>query len=330
MSGRVAVVRGLGGALPEKVVTNEYLSSIMDTSDEWIRRRTGIGERRHSDDSENTSVLATTAAVRALESAGIELGSASSTAVGLLIVATSTPDKVCPATAPKVAANLGLNGIAAFDVSAVCSGFVYALATASWAIGSGAVDSALVIGADTFTRLLDPTDRSTAVIFGDGAGAAYLTAGTRDEPGAILASTLHSDGDGEALIQVPHQGAFFEMQGKEVFTQAVSAMSDSVETVLANVGWAASDVDSLVAHQANLRILNTVASVTGIPESKAEVHLDRVGNTSAASIPLAMTDAGTKGHRSAGDKVILTAFGGGTTWGAVAMTWPEISVVDPH
>lgn len=323
MNVRTAVVRGLGGALPAKVVTNDYLSTIMDTSDEWIRRRTGIGERRHSDDAESTSVLATTAARRALQSAGAE-------SAALLIVATSTPDKVCPATAPKVAANLGLKGVAAFDMSAVCSGFVYAVATASWAIASGSVDSALVIGADTFTRLLDPTDRTTAVIFGDGAGAAYLSAGTADEPGAVLASTLHSDGRGEDLIHVPHQGAFFEMQGKEVFTQAVSAMSDSVEKVLADVGWKAADVDSLVAHQANLRILTTVASITGIPGSRAEVHLDRVGNTSAASIPLALTDAGIKGHRSPGDKVVLTAFGGGTTWGAIAMTWPEISVVDPH
>jgi len=324
MSAASAVVRGLGGALPRKVVTNEDLSAVMDTSDEWIRRRTGIAERRHSDETESTSVLATTAGRRALASAGVD-------SAGLLIVATSTPDKVCPATAPKVAANLGLKGIPAFDVSAVCSGFVYALTTATWAIRSGSVDSALVIGADTFTRLLDPADRTTSVIFGDGAGAAYLSAGTADEPGAIKASTLHSDGAGETLIHVPEgPGSFFEMQGKEVFTQAVAAMSGSVETVLASAGWAADDVDSLIAHQANLRILNTVASVTGIPGSRAEVHLDRVGNTSAASIPLAMTDAGTKGHRSPGDKVVLTAFGGGTTWGAIAMTWPSISVVDPH
>jgi 3-oxoacyl-[acyl-carrier-protein] synthase-3 len=319
-----AVIRGLGGALPERVVTNHHLSTLMDTSDEWIRRRTGIAERRHSGEAESTSVLATIAAHRALASAGAD-------SAGLLIVATSTPDKVCPATAPKVAANLGLHGIAAYDISAVCSGFVYALATASWAISSGSAESALVIGADTFTRLLDPADRTTSVIFGDGAGAAYLSAGTADEPGAILASTLHSDGAGEALIQVPRRaGAFFEMQGKEVFTQAVSAMSDSVQTVLARVGWTATEVDSLIAHQANLRILNAVASVTGIPGSKAEVHLDRVGNTSAASIPLAMTNAATKGHRAPNDKAVLTAFGGGTTWGAVAMTWPSISVVDPH
>lgn len=324
MSAVAAVVRGLGGALPARVVTNDELSTRMDTSDEWIRRRTGIVQRRHADETESTSVLATIAAERAL-------ASAARASVGLLIVATSTPDKVCPATAPKVAANLGLHGIAAYDISAVCSGFVYALATASWAISSGAVTSALVIGADTFTRLLDPTDRTTAVIFGDGAGAAYLSAGTADEPGAILASTLHSDGSAEELIHVPREeGAFFEMQGKEVFTQAVSAMSASVETVLARVGWAADHVDSLIAHQANLRILNTVASVTGIPSAKAEVHLDRVGNTSAASIPLAMTNAGAKGHRVPGDKVVLTAFGGGTTWGAIAMTWPSLSVVDPH
>ncbi|MBT2532257.1 ketoacyl-ACP synthase III [Arthrobacter sp. ISL-48] len=324
MSAVTAVIRGLGGALPERVVSNHDLSTRMDTSDEWIRRRTGISERRHSNDTESTSVLATTAAKRALASAGVA-------SAGLLIVATSTPDKICPATAPKVAANLGLYGIAAYDIAAVCSGFIYALATASWAISSGSVDSALVIGADTFTRLLNPRDRTTSVIFGDGAGAAYLSAGTSGEPGAVLASTLHSDGTAETLIQVPRSaGAFFEMQGKEVFTQAVSAMSDSVETVLARVGWTADEVDSLIAHQANLRILSTVASVTGIPGSKAEIHLDRVGNTSAASIPLAMTNAGTKGHRIPGDKVVLTAFGGGTTWGAIAMTWPSISVVDPH
>lgn len=324
MSTRNAVVRGLGGALPRRVITNEDLSVTLDTSDEWIRRRTGIVERRHADESESTSALATTAARRALDSAGVD-------SADLLILATSTPDQICPATAPKVAANLGLDGIAAYDISAVCSGYIYALATASWAIGSGAVGSALVVGADTFTRLLDPADRTTSVIFGDGAGAAFLSAGSADEPGAILASTLHADGTGETLIQVPRgAGSFFEMQGKEVFERAVSAMSDSVNTVLARVGWTTADVDSLVAHQANRRILDTVASVTGIPDSKAEVHLDRVGNTSAASIPLAMTDAAVKGHRTPGDKAVLTAFGGGTTWGAAAMTWPSISVLDPH
>ncbi|MEV8249756.1 beta-ketoacyl-ACP synthase III [Microbacterium sp. NPDC076768] len=324
MSAVSAVVRGLGGALPERVVTNQQLASLVDTSDEWIRRRTGIVERRHAKAGETTSGLATAAAQRALASAGVR-------SADLLIVATSTPDKVCPATAPKVAANLGIRGVAAYDVSAVCSGFVYALATASWAISSGAVESALVIGADTFTRLIDPTDRATAIIFGDGAGAAYLSAGTADEPGAVLASTLHSDGTGETLIQVPRRdGAFFEMQGKEVFTQAVSAMSDSVHTVLAKVGWTADDVDSLVAHQANLRILNAVASVAGVSTAKVEIHLDRVGNTSAASIPLAMTDAELRGHRAPGDKVVLTAFGGGITWGAIAMTWPVVTVIDPH
>lgn len=324
MSEVAAVVRGVGGALPAAVVTNVHLSQTMDTSDEWIKRRTGIAERRHSDETESTSVLATIAARRALASASV-------TSAGLVIVATSTPDKVCPATAPKVAANLGIHGVAAYDIAAVCSGFVYALATASWAIASGAVDSALVIGADTFTSLVDPDDRATAVIFGDGAGAVYLSTGTTDEAGAVLASTLHADGAEEALIQVPRAaGAFFEMQGKEVFTQAVAKMSESVGAVLARVGWDATDVDSLIAHQANLRILNTVASVTGIRAEKAEVHLDRVGNTSAASIPLAMTNAGVKGHMAPGEKVILTAFGGGTTWGAVAMTWPSISVTDPH
>lgn len=324
MSAPVAVLRGLGGALPARIVTNHELSEHMDTSDEWIRQRTGIAERRHSAADENTSDLATLAAQRALQSAGVA-------SADLVIVATSTPDKVCPATAPKVAANLGLQGVAAYDIAAVCSGFVYAIATASWAIASGAVNSALVIGADTFTSLIDPTDRSTAVIFGDGAGAAYLAAGTATDDGAILASTLHSDGDGETLIQVRREeGAFFEMQGREVFSHAVSAMALSVKRVLSHVGWTAEQVDSLIAHQANLRIVNTVAAVTGIPAHNAEIHLDRVGNTSAASIPLAMTNAGTRGHRKPGDKVVLTAFGGGTTWGAVAMTWPSISVVDPH
>lgn len=249
----------------------------------------------------------------------------------LLILATTTPDKICPATAPKVAAELGMGTAPAFDISAVCSGFIYGLSIASWAITSGAAASAVVIGAENFTRLLDPEDRSTAVIFGDGAGAAYLSSGEEDEPGAILSTTLHSDGAGEELIHVPGAvNPFFEMQGKEVFAHAVAAMSASVTHVLGDVGWQADDVDSLVAHQANLRILNSVASLTGIDASKAEVHLDRVGNTSAASIPLALTAASTGGRRTAGDKVVLTAFGGGTTWGAAAMTWPELSVVDPH
>ncbi|MDQ4504031.1 beta-ketoacyl-ACP synthase III [Sinomonas sp. ASV322] len=325
---RRAVIRGLGAALPAKVVTNDDLSRVHDTSDEWIQRRTGIRERRHAADGEQTSDLAILAARRALESAGAERAE-------LVVLATTTPDKVCPATAPKVAAVLGLAGVPAFDVSAVCSGFLYALATAAWAIESGSIQSALVIGAETFTRLLDPVDRTTAVIFGDGAGAVHLESGSEAEPGAVLMTRLYADGTDEELIHVPQpddgaQGSYFQMNGREVFTKAVEAMSASVDSVLGEIGWRRDEVDALIAHQANLRILTAVAHIAGLEAADAEIHLDRVGNTSAASIPLAMAAAAAAGRRRPGDRVVLTAFGGGTTWGAAALTWPELAVIDPH
>jgi len=322
------VLHGIGGALPRRVVTNEELARTLDTSDEWITSRTGIRARHVVDPATATSDLAVAAARRALEHADV-------TSVDLVIVATSTPDHRCPATAPDVAARLGLGTVPAFDLAAVCSGFVYGLAQADALIRSGSAQRVLLIGADAFTTLVDPADRSNAVIFGDGAGAVVLGAGSEADGGAFGPFRLGSDGGGLELIRVEAGGsrspevdrtdpsAWFAMQGRAVFAAAVAAMADSCRGVLAEAGWTSDDVDHLVAHQANRRILTMVAASIGIPVERAVLHLDRVGNTSAASIPLAM--AAHAGAFETGARVLLTAFGGGTTWGAGALTWPSFS-----
>lgn len=325
---------GVGGYLPPRAVTNLDLEKQLDTSDEWIRTRTGITSRRFVDPGVATSDLATEAGRRALDSAGTN-------DVDLVILATSTPDHPCPATAPTVAAQLGLGTVAAFDLAAVCAGFVYALSQASAAILSGQHRSVLVIGADTFSTIIDPEDRSTAIIFGDGAGAVLLGAGGADALGQFSSFDLHSDGRHHELIQIQGGGSrlpasmvsngsdrFLRMQGKEVFVEAVTAMTQSSRKVLERTGWQPDDIDWLVAHQANQRILNRVASAIGIPKERAVIHLDRVGNTSAASIPLAL--AAHASNLKVSDKLLLTAFGGGTTWGSATLSWPDIIVQDPH
>lgn len=328
------ILRGLGGYVPPKAVSNFDLERRLDTSDEWIRTRTGIASRRFVEPGVATSDLATEAGRRAFESAGTD-------EVDLVILATSTPDHPCPATAPTVASRLGLGTVAAFDLAAVCSGFVYALSQASSAILSGQHRSVLVIGADTFSTIIDPEDRSTAIIFGDGAGAVLLGAGSKDQPGRFSSFDLRSDGRHRELIQIKGGGSrlpaslvsdesdrFLAMRGKEVFVEAVTAMAQSSRRVLEDTGWRPDDVDWLVAHQANQRILNRVASVIGIPAERAVIHLDRVGNTSAASIPLAL--AAHAPSLKVDDRLLLTAFGGGTTWGSATLSWPGITVQDPH
>ncbi|WP_306317872.1 MULTISPECIES: beta-ketoacyl-ACP synthase III [unclassified Streptomyces] len=325
------VLCGLGTWLPRHVVTNDDLSQELDTSDEWIRSRTGIGMRHVAGPDEATSDLAVEAGRRALKSAGLD-------AVDLVIVATTTPDRICPATAPLVAARLGLGTIPAFDVGAVCTGFLYGLATAAGYLAAGPARTVLVVGADTYSTLLDPADRSTRAIFGDGAGAVVVRAGDADEPGAIGRVELASDGTGSDLIMVPSGGSrdpirpqtaeaadpYFRMQGKKVFRNAVERLAESSLAAAGRHGWSVADIDVFVAHQANIRIMHAAADAIGLDRARCHVHLDRVGNTAAASIPLALADAVDSGRLKPGDRVLTAAFGGGLTWGATTLRWPEI------
>ncbi|WP_182545480.1 beta-ketoacyl-ACP synthase III [Halosaccharopolyspora lacisalsi] len=327
-----AVVCGIGGHVPERVVTNDELSSMLDTSDEWIRTRTGIRTRHVVEPGGSTGDLAVRASEAALRSCGRR-------AVDAVVLATSTPDRPCPATAPEVASRLGLNAAVAFDVAAVCAGFVYALATTSSMITSGIVDSALVVGADTFSTILAPTDRTTRAIFGDGAGALVLRKGQREERGVLGEFDLGSDGTGVDLITVPAGGSrqrstgsapdetetYFTMQGKPVFVEAVKRMSGSVTAVAARQGWGVADVDQFAVHQANARILAAMAENLGVPVERFARNIERVGNTVAASIPLALRDAVDGGSLSAGDRVVLSGFGGGLAWGSVGLVWPDLT-----
>lgn len=329
-----AVVAGLGSWCPPRVLTNADLSSILDTSDEWIRSRTGIGRRHVVDPGMATADLATEAARRALKSAGTDR-------VDAVVLATTTPDRPCPGTAPEVASRLGLTGVAAFDVAAVCSGFLYGLATGAGLIGSGVAEQVLVIGAEAFTTILDPADRTTRAVFGDGAGAVVLRAGAADDLGAVHAFDLGSDGELADLIAVPAGGSrqrstgrpaaesehYFAMDGKRVFKHAVVRMSASIQATLARAGLGVDDVDHLVAHQANARILAAVAERAGIPADRVVSNIELVGNTAAASVPLALAHASASGRLRAGQLVLLTAFGGGLTWGSCLLRWPAVTAV---
>ena len=325
---RSAVICGLGSWLPPRIVTNDELATRMDTSDEWIRTRTGIGSRHIVEAGLSTSDLAAQAGARAMDRAGVK-------DVDVVVLATTTPDRPCPATAPLVAHRLGLTGRPAFDVSAVCTGFLYALSVAAGLIASGAAEQVLVVGAEAFSTIIDPADRTTGVLFGDGAGAVVLRAGDPAEPGAIGWVELGSDGSLADIITVRAGGAeqrssrdpadhYFSMRGQEVFTHAVKRMSQAATTALAKAGWQAGEVDRLVGHQANLRILQAIGERMDISAERIVVHLDRVGNTAAASIPLALDHAAGTGDLFPGARVVLAAFGGGATWGATALTWPVL------
>jgi 3-oxoacyl-[acyl-carrier-protein] synthase-3 len=328
---RAAVLAGLGTALPPRLVTNDELARRLDTSDEWIRTRTGIGQR-YWVEGMATSDLAVDAGRRALKAADGET-------IDLVVLATTTPDHPCPGTAPDVAARLGLGTAAAFDVSAVCSGFVYGLATGAAHVVAGLAERALVIGAETYSTILDPEDRSTSVIFGDGAGAVLLRAGQDDEPGALLGFDLGSDGLLKDLIVIPGGGSrertqppepeekpsvYLRMEGRTIFRQAVLRMAASARSLLTDIGWDPRSADRFVGHQANLRILHAVADQLGIDRDRAVIDLDRVGNTSAASIPLALSHAAGAGRINPGDRVLVSAFGGGATWGSTALIWPDV------
>jgi len=325
-----AVLSGVAGALPPRLVTNDDLARRLDTSDEWIRSRTGIRQRYWSDTAA-TSDLAVQAGQRALKAA--DAGS-----VDLVVLATTTPDHPCPATAPDVAARLGLGPVAAFDIAAVCSGFVYALAAGCAHITAGLADSALIIGAETYSTILDPNDRATSVIFGDGAGAVVLRRGDSAQPGALLGFDLGSDGSAKDLIMIPGGGSrsrttsrstpvncYFTMQGRPVFQHAVTRMAASARAVLDQLNWPAGSIDWFVGHQANARILHAVAEDLGIAAHRALLDLDRVGNTSAASIPLALSRAAADGLLRPGERLLLSAFGGGLTWGSSALIWPDLT-----
>lgn len=328
-STRAAVLCGLGSWLPPDVVTNTQLEQVLDTTDEWIRKRTGVVNRHVARPGVPTSELAVEAGQRALKSAGAGPGT-----IDAVILATTTPDRPCPATAPEVASRLGLGTIAAFDIAAVCTGFIYALATATGLITAGIAGQVLVIGAEVFTSILNPGDRTTRAIFGDGAGAVVLRAGTADELGAIGPFVLGSDGAGAELIMVPAGGSrqpssagpdqYFTMAGQPVYRQAVDIMTKASAHVLQLAGWPVETVDWLVCHQANVRILNAVAGRLGVAADKCYVNIDQVGNTAAASIPLALSQGAEAAAFRPGDRMMLTAFGGGLTWGSTVLRWPEV------
>lgn len=313
-----SVIRGSGSALPQQCVTNAELAARVDTSDEWIVERTGIRQRYIAGEGETTSTLATEAARKALAAAGIEAGE-----IGLIILATATPDNTFPATATKVQAALGIPGCIAFDVQAVCSGFLYALTTADSLLRTGAAKKALVIGAETFSRILDWEDRTTCVLFGDGAGAVVLEAveGEADGPG-IIASRLHADGAQHDLLYVDggpsttQTVGHLRMKGREVFRHAVVNLAEVLNEVLEESGVSAGDIDWVVPHQANARILDATARKLGLPMEKVVVTVDRHANTSAASVPLAFDMAVRDGRIKPGNLVMFEAMGGGFTWGA--------------
>jgi 3-oxoacyl-[acyl-carrier-protein] synthase-3 len=317
---RRPVIAGTGSALPARCVTNAELAETVDTSDEWIVGRTGIRTRYIAGEGETTVTLATEAARNALEAAGI-----AADAVGLIIVATATPDQTFPASATKVQAALGINDCVAFDVAAVCSGFLYALSVADSMMRTGAADIAVVIGSETFSRILDWEDRTTCVLFGDGAGAIVLraeqVADSSDAPG-ILAMKLHADGRHNELLYVDGGPSTtgtvgkLRMKGQEVFRHAVTNLSAVLREVSQAAGIAVEKIDWVVPHQANRRILDATARKLGLAPERVIVTVDRHANTSAASVPLAFDVAVRDGRIKRGDLVVFEAMGGGFTWGA--------------
>jgi 3-oxoacyl-[acyl-carrier-protein] synthase-3 len=323
MSFRSQIV-GCGSYLPERIVSNDELALRLETSDEWIRQRTGIGERRVAAPGELTSDLALAAARHALARAGLSAGD-----LDLIVLATATPDNTFPATATKVQAGLGMRRGAAFDIQAVCAGFIFALAVADNALRTGQAGAALVIGAETFSRILDWKDRGTCVLFGDGAGAVVLqrVAATRPDGRFILSTHLHSDGRQYDILYVDGgpsstgKTGFLRMEGREVFRQAVQHLSEVVDEALAANGLGGADIDWLVPHQANSRIIDGVAKKLGLPQEKIVSTIERHANTSAASIPLALDVAVADGRIKPGDLVLIEALGGGLSWGAGLVRW---------
>ncbi|MGC6463970.1 MAG: beta-ketoacyl-ACP synthase III [Akkermansiaceae bacterium] len=322
-------IAGTGSYLPEKILTNEDLSKIVDTSDEWIVTRTGIKERRIAADDEFTSHLGSKAALKALEQADIAAED-----VELIIVATITPDTLTPATACYVQQQIGANKAVAFDISAACSGFLYAMKLAKRLIESGAFANALIIGAEKLSAFVNWEDRTTCVLFGDGAGAAVLRASEEGE-GRILSTDIGTDGAQTHLLNIPGGGsacpitiqnaderlATLAMLGKEVFKHAVTRMRNSANTVIERAGLNAEDIALVIPHQANLRIIDAIASRLDVANEKVFVNLHKYGNTSAAAIAIALDEANRNGSIQKGDKIVMVAFGAGLTWAAAAIEW---------
>jgi 3-oxoacyl-[acyl-carrier-protein] synthase-3 len=317
-------IAGTGGYLPERIMTNTELEQIVDTSDDWIKSRTGIAKRHIAADNETTCDLAEQAARKAIAAAGIDAGD-----IDLIIIGTTTPDVIFPSTACLLQQRLGIHGCPAFDVQAVCTGFIYALDIADKFIRTGAAKTALVVGAETLSRILDWTDRSTCVLFGDGAGAVILQASP--EPG-IMSSHLHADGEYNELLNVPagisrdparmkDGGAYIQMQGNEVFKVAVNTLGRIVDETLEANHLAKEDIDWLVPHQANTRIIAATAKKLNMPMDHVVLTVDQHGNTSAASVPLALDVAIRDGRIQRGDILLLEAFGGGFTWGAALVKY---------
>jgi 3-oxoacyl-[acyl-carrier-protein] synthase-3 len=315
-----SMVKGVGSALPQRRIDNEELAETVDTTDSWIVERTGIRSRYVAGDGETTASLAVEASRRALEHAGIEAKD-----VDLIVLATATPDQTFPSSATKVQAALGIDDCIAFDVHAVCTGFLYALSVADSMLRSGNAKTALVIGSETFSRILDWEDRATCVLFGDGAGALVLQAEEGED--GILSTKLHADGRHNDLLFVDGGPSTtgtvgkLRMKGREVFRHAVVNLADVLNEVLESAGLTAADVDWVVPHQANARILDAAAKKLGLPPEKVIVTVDRHANTSAASVPLALDVAVRDGRIKRGDVVVLEAMGGGFTWGAAALRY---------
>ncbi|HEY2956381.1 MAG TPA: beta-ketoacyl-ACP synthase III [Candidatus Eisenbacteria bacterium] len=327
---RGATLTGTGMYVPDRVLDNHNLERMVETSDEWIRERTGIRERRIAAPDQASSDLAVIAAQRALESAGLAARD-----VDQIIVATTTPDRILPSCACTVQAKLGATRAAAYDVFAACTGFIYGLGIARGAIGSGLADNVLLIGVETLSRIVDYTDRNTCVLFGDGAGAAVLQPCPSGE--GIRAISMQSDGALGDVLEVPAGGSrlpasaetvearghFIKMRGRELFKIAVRAMEESVQRALETSGLAAADIDLLIPHQANLRIIDAVQQRLGLPAGRVIVNIERYGNTSSASIPISLDEVVREGRLKPGDHVCFVAFGGGATWGASMVRWTK-------
>ena len=340
---KYAHIVGWGSYLPSRVLTNDDIAKIVDTSDEWIYNRTGIRQRRIAGEKETTATMAFEAAARALAVADLPPSQ-----LELVIVATSTPEYIFPSTASRVQDYLGATRAGAFDLGAACSGFVYALNMASQAIATGSIRNAVVIGSETMSRVLDWTDRSTCILFGDGAGAVVLKGSSI--PGGLLASTMHSDGSGGNLLRLPavyhnpvptlgpeylgngHKQNTIAMNGRQIFRFASHVVHSSIQDVVKKADLTMDDIDLIIPHQANSRIIDHVAKKMKIPREKFFSNVDRTGNTSAASIPIALCDVVEKGLLRPDNNVIFVGFGGGLTWASVALKWdvtpPEISLLD--
>jgi 3-oxoacyl-[acyl-carrier-protein] synthase-3 len=324
-AGRPVTITGLGCHVPERVMTNDDLREFIDTSDEWIVSRTGIKERRIAKPEEAMTDIALPACVRALEMAGVEAAT-----VDLLVVATITPDMSFPSTAALLADQLGMPDAAAYDLSAGCTGFMYAIAQAYAMLAAGLAERALVVGGDVLSKILDWSDRSTLVLFGDGAGAVVLEAAPA---GGFLGFELGADGAGGESLWLPGSGSrlfedstrFVKMNGREVFKFATRVMVSSAQAILAECGKTVDEIDVYVPHQANIRIINHAAEKLGIPEEKIVVNVDRYGNTSSGSIPLALADAADDGRLGPGKLVLMTGMGAGLTWGSALIDWTHLT-----